>query len=808
MCGSGGQVFDYQQPVGGDAVNQPGAGFVAAIKSWQINVIRLTTNEDCWLGINGLPGGGLTATAYQTAIVNFVNLMNSNGIAVIITLQWTQPSTGIPSFNFDPMPDADHAGTYWTSVATKFKTNSSVIFDLYNEPYPDTWEGGYTTQAWTCLRDGRAACPNSVTNGNASQPGGLQNTPYQAIGMQELVNDIRATGYTGIIQSPGIGFTDVLDQWLAYEPVDTLSPSQIVADWHSYQGQVCANTTCYTTVIAPIAAHNPVISNEIGENDCSHQYIDPLMAFDDSVGVNYLGWQWNTYSCGGSPALISDYTGVPTAFGIGLRDHLLAASGIQTPTPVPVPFFNNGVFPYGINVGSTSSYTANDGTVYLPDQNAVDGSMTEKVDPPQGYNFQPFTTTATIGGTLDPNLYKKGRFGQSGLWIINVPNGTYTVTLSAAPTAPFTSLTPTPGVYTTGEFGQDQTLESIGNSCIWSAYPYPLVSPFESLPNAIQCPDGNQDIYQTPTPLQPNIVNYTVQVFNQMLAVQVAGSFGGGRYTMLNAIKIASNNASNTPTPTPTATPPGAPTSTPTPTLTPTLVGTSTPTPTATPTQTSAGIPGTDGFATGALGSFWSAGINQTGSGSFGVDSIAPNTGSTFDMRFSRNDASASRAGVVASHSFTPPVNNQVFAQAYVSIDGVPAIAATHVAHIFSVSSPIGSGELAYFDAHNTNQLETAVKLRDGTWHTNDVDTISSGVWVGLEIDINTSGSNPVVIFREKRNPGNWNIVDQVTDTSVGSFAAPTSLRIGTWVDPVDTPWAGNLVARFDNIALSNVALP
>src|SRR5579859_6352006 len=31
---------------------------IAAIRSWNVNAVRIPLNEDCWLGINGEPNGG------------------------------------------------------------------------------------------------------------------------------------------------------------------------------------------------------------------------------------------------------------------------------------------------------------------------------------------------------------------------------------------------------------------------------------------------------------------------------------------------------------------------------------------------------------------------------------------------------------------------------------------------------------------------------------------------------------------------------------------------------------------------------
>ena len=152
------------------------ATFVQAIASWHVNAVRIPLNEDCWLGINGAPAAYSGAT-YQTTINDYVNLLNQNGMVAILDLHWnasgTQQATGQ-----QPMPDESHAPTFWSSVASYFKNNSSIIFDLYNEPYPDSNQDA--TAAWQCWLNG-GSCPG---------------VSFTAAGMQELINDVRTAGRT------------------------------------------------------------------------------------------------------------------------------------------------------------------------------------------------------------------------------------------------------------------------------------------------------------------------------------------------------------------------------------------------------------------------------------------------------------------------------------------------------------------------------------------------------------------------------------------------------------------------------------
>jgi hypothetical protein len=186
-----------------------------------------------------------------------------------------------------------------------------VVFDLFNEPFPDRNQD--TTAAWTCLRDGGSACTGLLVDQ------GGQSLDYQAAGTQELLDAVRATGARNVVMVGGVQYSGTLSRWLQYRPTDSLN--QVAASWHSYNFSACSTQTCWDASIAPVAAQVPLVVGEIGENDCATGHITALMNWLDARGASYLGWTWNTWDCRSGPALISDYSGTPTAFGAGLRDH-------------------------------------------------------------------------------------------------------------------------------------------------------------------------------------------------------------------------------------------------------------------------------------------------------------------------------------------------------------------------------------------------------------------------------------------------------------------------------------------------------
>jgi hypothetical protein len=278
--------------LGGDVFDNPSAvdQAVEAIASWHTNAVRLALNEDCWLNINNVPAG-YGGAPYQNGVVSFVNLLHRHNLFVILELHWNAPGSLLATGQ-QPMADADHAPAFWQSVATTFKSDSAVVFDLYNEPYGIDW--------------------NCWLNGCTS-PG------WQTAGMQSLVDAVRNAGATQPLMLSGLSFSNDLSQWLLYQPKD---PSHaLVASFHLYPSNPCNTAACWDATVAPVARQVPVVTAEFGEPDCGHGFVDSHMAWADAAGISYLGWVWDTWGCPGM-ALISAYDGTPTNYGVGLRDHL------------------------------------------------------------------------------------------------------------------------------------------------------------------------------------------------------------------------------------------------------------------------------------------------------------------------------------------------------------------------------------------------------------------------------------------------------------------------------------------------------
>lgn len=316
-CIEGWGIFDSPDP------GRPSGALVRAMASWRgANVVRVPLNEQCWLGI-GVPEayGGIR---YRAAIHDFVDLLNKNGLVAVLDLHRSAPGTS-RSLNQEQMPDRDHSIDFWRQVARAYRDNPSVIFDLFNEPFP--YGETNTARAWRCWRDG--GCTLTSTNGG---------TAYVAAGMNDLVKAVRDAGAPNIVLAGGIHWAESLTQWLTYKPADPLG--NIGASFHAYAlNEYCASPRCYDTDLAHVASQVPLFAGEVGPDQRNDSCTLSSVAntgfsrtiFDwlDSHGGSYTAWTWNNWNDCWS--LVADRTGTPTpVWGSAVKDRLAGSAHLTS----------------------------------------------------------------------------------------------------------------------------------------------------------------------------------------------------------------------------------------------------------------------------------------------------------------------------------------------------------------------------------------------------------------------------------------------------------------------------------------------
>jgi endoglucanase len=218
--------------------------------TWQMNTIRLPLNEWAWR-TNATSAGG---KPYQTIVATAVANITAAHMYVMLDLHWAAPNNynngvadGQPGYL-----DADNSVNFWSSVASVYKGNPAVMFELFNEPYAD--DGG----SWDSTRLNLLKSGGSFTFYNQiSGKGGPTDTgvTFQVAGHQQLMNAIRGTGATNVVLWSSPQWDSGFAQSLSVVPTDTLSPAQLGATVH-YAG---GNSSNYSSVLS---AGYPIVMTE------------------------------------------------------------------------------------------------------------------------------------------------------------------------------------------------------------------------------------------------------------------------------------------------------------------------------------------------------------------------------------------------------------------------------------------------------------------------------------------------------------------------------------------------------------------
>jgi endoglucanase len=252
----------------------------SAMTAWGINIARLPLSEANWLGLCAAGAADVSTSAYQGAIQTAVSQANALGIYVILDLHWFAVPNVCPTGQSN-MADSAHSVTFWTQVASMFKGNPAVLFELANEPVaPHTPP---LAADWTNYNTGQLY-ESTDTNTSA------------------LITAIRGTGAPNVIIADGLDFACCANNFAA--PSDPLK--QLVIAKHEYWG-----TTYDSTWNAVLAAGYPVLITEFGDTGNTLTNTPDAFTWGDSNGVGYVAWGWDWSGWGGQ----SNYELITNAAG-------------------------------------------------------------------------------------------------------------------------------------------------------------------------------------------------------------------------------------------------------------------------------------------------------------------------------------------------------------------------------------------------------------------------------------------------------------------------------------------------------------
>jgi cellulase (glycosyl hydrolase family 5) len=299
-----------------------------AIQEWRVNIIRLPLAQDRWFG--KAPEQKDDGAAYRALVKAVVDTCATQACYIALDLHWSDCGEWGTNIAQHSMPDQNSV-TFWKDCAAAYRNHPAVIFDLYNEPHDVTWD------IW--LKGG------TVTDRPNSRRGGSPRT-YEAIGMQKLLDTVRATGAKNLVIAGGLDwaydFSGILDGRRLSDP----EGNGVLYANHAYNNKGHSVET-WIKRMEQATTKLPVIVSEYGgyggPNRRAPRFGAPARASNPN-GDDWLlhvmqalqdyQWSWVAWDFHPSagPTLISgwDYTPTPD-FGVFVKQALTGTLPRYTP---------------------------------------------------------------------------------------------------------------------------------------------------------------------------------------------------------------------------------------------------------------------------------------------------------------------------------------------------------------------------------------------------------------------------------------------------------------------------------------------
>jgi hypothetical protein len=276
---------------------------VNLMESWGANVIRVALDQDRWL-----PAAALYDPSYAPFLDQLIKWAEADCMDVILDLHWSDQgdlsvtstaNQGAGNSQQQPMADVNSL-EFWKEVATRYRGDGHVFFELYNEPHDISWS------VWL----------NGGTVGNV-----------QYVGMQALYDTIRNDANAdNVVIAGGV-------QWafdLSGVSSNPLNGYNIMYASHVYKQSNDAQSEWYGK-FGYLAQTNvaPVILTEFGDGSnngtCTGDWDTAVIQYTNQLGISWTAWGWYVpYNSGNPPtptqlcsfpSLISDWGGTPTVQG-------------------------------------------------------------------------------------------------------------------------------------------------------------------------------------------------------------------------------------------------------------------------------------------------------------------------------------------------------------------------------------------------------------------------------------------------------------------------------------------------------------
>lgn len=276
-----------------------------AVEEWGANVIRLALHSKFWFATATEPWNKRTdgGAEYRSFVDSIVDYCNAHGCYVVLDLHEYRAAT------------KNHA-KFWTDCAARYANRPGVLFDILNEPYDISWrewrDGGV-------LKDGGGDAPAETEDGRNLR---------ESIGMQKLVETVRATGAKNVIIAGGLDWsydcTGIGEGYALEDP----SGHGIVYSVHVYPWK-----RDWQRKFLACAEKHPLFLGEVGcmlkKMPYETKLVDPYKWAPDILACiqkNKLNWTAWSFHPKAEPCVIAGWNYTPTpAWGSYVRAALSGA---------------------------------------------------------------------------------------------------------------------------------------------------------------------------------------------------------------------------------------------------------------------------------------------------------------------------------------------------------------------------------------------------------------------------------------------------------------------------------------------------
>lgn len=300
----------------------------ATYATWKPNVVRIPLNAACFLNLTvaqptsattwGTPWSADLYGNYRQAMADAIVAARAIGCYIIFDLHWcaAQATLGGTTHYLAPLgqsafADRDTGLPFWIALVAWLQATfpagfADVIFDLYNEPFLDSFSAG--------LADVDAALKVGGVNTRLINRGTGPFEITQAwtlLGYQEALDAIRSAGASNVVMVAGNSYAQSLQPWAKFLPTDALG--QVAFAWHPYPhdnapyGKTGSDAGAGTSAFAQwalaieAAGHPVIIGEDGGDNSTQGPHVTYMADLAAASLDGYVTWQWNGTQAYGTP---------------------------------------------------------------------------------------------------------------------------------------------------------------------------------------------------------------------------------------------------------------------------------------------------------------------------------------------------------------------------------------------------------------------------------------------------------------------------------------------------------------------------